>query len=55
MAEALLAKDHFYVNASYYNDTNEDQDAVTVSRTTLTFWNGAKGGLCTLPDSRVTV
>ena len=28
MAEALLAKDHFYVNASYYNDTNEDQDAL---------------------------
>ncbi len=28
MAEALIAKDHFYVNASYYNDTNEDQDAL---------------------------
>ena len=28
MAEALIAKDHFYVNGSYYNDTNEDQDAL---------------------------
>ena len=27
MAEALLAKDHFYVNASYYNDTETDQPA----------------------------
>ena len=27
MAEALLAKDHFYVNASYYNDTESDQPA----------------------------
>ena len=28
MAEALIAKDHFYVNASYYNDTETDQAAV---------------------------
>ncbi len=27
MAEALIAKDHFYVNASYYNDTDTDQPA----------------------------
>ena len=27
MAEALLANDHFYVNASYYNDTDSDQPA----------------------------
>ena len=28
MAESLLAKDQFYINGSYYNDTEEDQDAV---------------------------
>ena len=27
MAEALLSKEHFYVNASFYNDTSEFQDA----------------------------
>lgn len=28
MAESLLAKDQFYINGSYYNDTEVDQDAV---------------------------
>ncbi len=28
MAEALLAKDHFYVNASYYNNTDTEQNAI---------------------------
>ena len=28
MAEALISKDHFYMNASYYNDTSTDQSAV---------------------------
>ncbi len=28
MAESLLAKEQFYINGSYYNDTEEDQDAV---------------------------
>ena len=27
MAEALIASDHFYVNASFYNDTESDQPA----------------------------
>ena len=27
MAEALLSKEHFYINAQYYNDTSIDQDA----------------------------
>ena len=27
MAEALMANDHFYVNASYYNNTDSDQPA----------------------------
>ena len=27
MAEALLSKQHFYVNCQFYNDTEEDQDA----------------------------
>ena len=28
MADAFLSKDHFYLNASYYNNTSEDQDAI---------------------------
>ena len=28
MADALLSKEHFYVNASYFNDTDVDQEAV---------------------------
>ena len=28
MADALLSKEHFYVNASYYNDTDVDREAV---------------------------
>ena len=27
MAEALLSKEHFYINAQYYNDTNVTQNA----------------------------
>ena len=30
MAEALISSDHFYVNASYYNDTESDQAATIV-------------------------
>ena len=28
MADALLSKEHFYVNASYYNDTDAEREAV---------------------------
>ena len=35
MADALLSADHFYVNASYYNDTDTVQKAsITVKDTT---------------------
>ncbi len=27
MAEAILSKQHFYVNCQYYNDKDVDQDA----------------------------
>ena len=30
MAEALISSDHFYVNASYYNDTESEQAATIV-------------------------
>ena len=34
MADALLSEDHFYVNASYYNDTEVDQKARIVVKDT---------------------
>ena len=45
MAEALLSKEHFYVNAQYYNDTSEDQDATIHVEDTQDILKGADNWL----------
>ena len=48
MAEALLANDHFYVNASYFNETDSVQPAtIMVQDNTLFAETLATIGWCT--------
>ena len=45
MAESLLAKDQFYINGSFYNDTDEDQDAVITVKDSADILNRGEGWL----------
>ena len=42
MADALISKEHFYLNGSIYNKTDTDQDAVM--RTRMTYFKAATTG-----------
>ena len=41
MAEALLSKEHFFVNCQYYNDTDVDQDATIEVKDTQDILKGS--------------